>query len=35
MAAKLVCVDDRFTLPTNTFTSSNCIIEFIEWVFEQ
>ena len=35
IAAKLVCVDDRFTLPTKIFTGSNCIKEFIEWVFEQ
>ena len=35
IAAKLVCVDNRFTLPTKIFTGSNCIKEFIEWVFEQ
>ena len=33
--AKLVCIDNRFTLPTKIFTGSNCIKEFIEWVFEQ
>ena len=32
--AKLVCIDNRFTLPTKIFTGSNCIKEFIEWVFE-
>ena len=32
--AKLVCNDDRFTLPTKIFTGSNSIIEFIQWVFE-
>ena len=35
IGAKLVCIDNRFTLPTKTFTGSNCIKEFIEWVFEQ
>ena len=35
IVAKLVCVDDRFTLSTKIFTGSNCIKEFIEWVFEQ
>ena len=35
IAAKLVCVDNRFTLPTKIFTGSNSIKEFIEWVFEQ
>ena len=30
IAAKLVCVDNRFTLPTKIFTGSNCIKEFIE-----
>ena len=35
IAAKLVRVDNRFTLPTKIFTGSNCIKEFIEWVFEQ
>ena len=34
MAAKLVCVDNRFTLSTKIFTGSNCIKEFIDWVFE-
>ena len=32
---KLVCIDDRLTLSTETFTGSNCVKEFIEWVFEQ
>ena len=35
IGAKLVCIDNRFTLPTKIFTGSNCIKEFIEWVFEQ
>ena len=34
IAAKLVSVDDRFTLSTKIFTGSNCIKEFIDWVFE-
>ena len=35
MGAKLVCVDDRFTLPTKIFTGCNCGKEFLQWVFEQ
>ena len=35
IGAKLVCDDNRFTLPTKIFTGSNSIKEFIEWVFEQ
>ena len=35
IAAKVVFNDDRFTLATIIFTGSNCIKEFIEWVFEQ
>ena len=33
--AKLVCIDDRFTLPTKIFTGSNCINDFIKLVFTQ
>ena len=35
MGAKLVCIDNRFTLPTKIFTGSNCINEFLKRVFEQ
>ena len=35
IGAKLVCIDNEFTLPTKIFTGSNSIKEFIEWVFEQ
>ena len=35
IGAKLVCIDDKFTLPTKSFSGSNSIYEFIEWVFEQ
>ena len=35
MDAKLVCIDNRFTLPTKIFTGSNCINEFLKWIFEQ
>ena len=35
IGAKLVCIDNRFTLPPKIFTSSNSVKEFIEWVFEQ
>ena len=33
IGAKLVCIDNRFTLPTKIFTGSNSIKEFIKWVF--
>ena len=33
--AKLVCIDNRFIVPTKMFIGSNSIKEFIEWVFEQ
>ena len=32
---KLVCIDNKFTLPTKIFTGSNSIKEFIKWIFEQ
>ena len=32
---KLVCVDNKFTLPTKIFTGSNSIKEFIKWAFDQ
>ena len=35
IGAKLVCVDNKFTLPNKIFTGSNSIKEFIEWIFEQ
>ena len=35
IGAKLVCIDDRFTLPTKIFTGNNCVNDFIKWVFEQ
>ena len=31
---KLVCFDNNISLPTKTFTCSNSIKEFIEWIFE-
>ena len=33
MGAKLVFIDNRFTLPTKIFTGSNCINEFLKWIF--
>ena len=35
MGAKLVCIDNRFSLPTKIFTGSNCINEFFKLIFEQ
>ena len=31
----LVCIDNRFTLPTKIFTGKNCINNFIHWNFAQ
>ena len=33
--AKLVSIDDRFTLPAKIFTGNNCLNDFIKWVFTQ
>ena len=30
IGAKLVCIDDRFTLPTKIFTGNNCVNDFIK-----
>ena len=35
IGAKLVCADDKFTSKTKIVIGSNCIKEFIEWIFEQ
>ena len=35
IGAQLVCTDDKFASKTKIFTGSNCIKEFIEWIFEQ
>ena len=35
IGAKLVCIDNKFTLPTKIFTGSNSIKKFIELIFEQ
>ena len=35
IGAKLVCIDDRFTLPSIIFKGKNWINEFIKWVFRQ
>ena len=35
LGAKLVCIDNEFTSPTKIYTGSNCVKEFIKWVFEQ
>ena len=33
IGAKLVCIDDRFTLQTKIITGNNCVNDFIKWVF--
>ena len=33
--AKLVWIDNRFTLPTKIFTGNNCVNNFIKWYFTQ
>ena len=35
IAAKLVCIDDRFTKPIKFFTGKQCFKEFFEWIFER
>ena len=35
IGTKLVCIDNRFTLPTKIFTGKNCISKFIKWIFAQ
>ena len=35
LGANLVCIDNRFILPTKLFTGSNSIKEFFKWVLEQ
>ena len=35
IGAKLICVDDRFTLQTKIITGNNCVNDFIKWVFIQ
>ena len=35
IGAKLVCIDDRFTLPFIIFKGDNCINKFIKWIFRQ
>ena len=35
IGAKLVCIDNRFTLPTIIFERKKCINKFIKWIFTQ
>ena len=35
IGAKLVCIDDRYTLPSIIFKGNNCINEFIAWVLKK
>ena len=35
IGAKLVCIDDRFTLPSIIFKGKDCINKFITWVLDQ
>ena len=35
IGAKLVCIDDRFTLPVIIFKRKNCVNEFITWVLKK
>ena len=34
IGVKLVCIDDRFTLPSIIFKGKNCINKFITWVLD-
>ena len=35
VGAKLVCIDDRFTLPSIIFKGKGCINKFITWVLDK
>ena len=35
IGVKLVCIDNRFTLPTIIFKGKKCVNEFIKWDFRQ
>ena len=35
IGAKLVCVNNKFTLPTKISTGNNCVNNFIKWIFTQ
>ena len=35
IGAKLVCVNDRFTLPSIISKGKNCVNEFIRWVLKK
>ena len=35
IGAKLVCIDDRFTLPSIIFKGKDCINKFIAWVLDK
>ena len=35
ICAKLVSIDNRFTLPSIIFEGKNCINKFIKWIFQQ
>ena len=35
VGATLVCVDDRFTLPSIIFKGKGCINKFITWVLDK
>ena len=35
IGAKLVCIDDRFTLPAIIFKGEKCVNKFIKWAINQ
>ena len=35
IAAKLVCIDDKYALPVKIFEGDNCINKCLKWVFDQ
>ena len=35
IGAKLICIDDRFTLPSITFKGKDCSNKFIRWVLNK
>ena len=35
LGAKLLCIDDRFTLPVISFKGDDCVNKLIKWIFRQ
>ena len=33
IGAKLVCIDNKYTQPTNIFEGKKCVNKFLKWIF--